>query len=90
MKYILNKCFGGFSVNESVLKELGYKHVYDVRRDDKRLIKIIEERGSKNVQGMSAMLKVVDIPAEATDWTMVDYDGIERIIYVINGKLNYL
>ena len=90
MKYVLNKCFGGFNVNETILKELGYKYNYEVNPDDERLIKLIEERGVESVQGRFSMLKVVEIPDEATDWIKTDYDGIEQIIYVLNGKLNFI
>ena len=27
---------------------------------------------------------------EATDWQLQEYDGIESIIYVVNGKINHL
>ena len=33
-------------------------------------------------------LVILDIPDEATDWMIVDYDGAERIIYVLDGKLH--
>lgn len=90
MKYVLNKCFGGFNVNETILKELGYKYNYEINPDDEGLIKLIEERGSEAIQGRSSMLKVVDIPDEAADWIKTDYDGIEQIIYALNGKLNFI
>ena len=34
-------------------------------------------------------LVVVEIPDGATDWDIYEYDGLETIIYVLNGKIYY-
>ena len=31
--------------------------------------------------------KVVDIPDESTDYLITDYDGIETLYYVLDGKI---
>ena len=57
--------------------------------DEKKLARLINEYGSEKCSGHSAKLKVIEIPDNATDWDIEDYDGIERIVYVVDGKLNY-
>ena len=46
--------------------------------------------GAQFVQGKYAKLKVVEVPESATDFTLDEYDGWERIIYVVDGKLNFV
>lgn len=88
MKIVLNSCFGGFSVSQNVVRELGLKSEYHANRQDPRLIEMVE-KDSKATSGWAASLRVVDIPEEATDWELTEYDGIEGIIYVLDGKLHH-
>lgn len=37
--------------------------------------------------GHEELLKVVEIPDEVTDYRIVTYDGVEGIIYCLNGKI---
>lgn len=55
----------------------------------KKLIEAVEKFGDA-VNGSHSDLIIVDIPDEATDWQLQDYDGIESIIYVVDGKINHL
>lgn len=90
MKIVINTCYGGFSVSEEAAKFLNMPSVYaDIDRQEPILIKIVEEN-PKWVSGSHAYLKVVDIPDEATDWVIDEYDGLERILYVLDGKINYI
>ena len=57
--------------------------------DEKKMVELIITYGSEKCSGRSAKLKVIEIPDNATDWDVEDYDGIERIVYVVDGKLNY-
>lgn len=50
--------------------------LYD--RDDKDLIKLFEEMGSKKASGSHASLKIVEIP-EDVEWEISDYDGLEEV-----------
>jgi hypothetical protein len=34
-------------------------------------------------------LVVVEIPDNATDWNIEEYDGLETVIYVLNGRICY-
>ena len=89
MKFVLNKCYGGFDLSEEAQKILG-KEDYEIKRDDPDLLALIEEKGIQFVQGKYAKLKVVEVPESATDFTLDEYDGWERIIYVLDGKLNFI
>jgi len=90
MKIVINGCYGGFGLSKRVMKALGIEHEYEVARTDKRLIELVERCGSDYVsRGDCTSLEVVEIPDEATDWTIREYDGLETIIYVVDGKLHY-
>ena len=89
MKIILNKCFGGFEVKKSVLKKLGYEYCFEVDRQDPVLIEMIEKYGSDYVSDSMSKLVVVEVPDSATDWEMDDYDSVESITYVVDGKLHH-
>ena len=91
MTFILNKCYGGWSISDFAMKQLGLDSNYpDMDEvDEKKLAELINEYGSEKCSGHSAKLKVIEIPDNATDWDIEDYDGIERIVYVVDGKLNY-
>ena len=89
MKYVLNKCFGGFGLNEETLEKLGARWSGDVDRQDPRLIEMVEQ-DSASVSGDFAELEVIEIPDEATDWEVDEYDGIESITYVLDGRLHHI
>ena len=89
MKFVLNKCYGGFDLSEEAQEILGQAD-YEIKRDDPDLLALIEEKGIQFVQGKYAKLKIVEIPESATDFTLDEYDGWERIIYVVDGKLNFI
>lgn len=86
MKIVVNKCYGGFSVSKDVCEKLGLESVYDADRYDTRLIQMVEE-DPQAVGGYFAALCVVEIPDDATDHTIIDYDGCETVLYVMNGKI---
>lgn len=88
MKIVINECYGGFGLSEEVAKELGYKKCDDsvTVRTDPRLIKKIEEKA--NVSDEFSALTVVTIPDNTTDWMIHDYDGMESIWYVVDGKIH--
>ena len=89
MEIVINTCYGGFSVSEEAVRFFNLDSVYSyIDRQDPVLIKKVKENPDW-VSGRFANLKVVDIPDEATDWIIDEYDGLERIMYVLNGKINY-
>lgn len=93
MKIVLNKCYGGFSLSEFACEKLGcYPYDYDVlsARANKKLIDLMETYGSEKCSGKHAAIVIVEIPDETTDWEIGDYDGIETVTYVVNGKIHHV
>ena len=89
MTYVLNKCFGGFSLSPFACNALGVDNAYaDLTAEHiGKLVELIREYGSEKCSGSSAKLTVVEIPDNFTDIEWDDYDGIERITYVVDGKI---
>ena len=84
MKIVLNKDYGGFSLPLEYCDLLDcwcYDYGMEERLDPV-LIKMVEE-GCDNFD-----LEVVEIPDTATDWAIDEYDGLESIVYVVDGKLH--
>ena len=87
MKIVLNRCYGGFSVSNAVAEKLGLESPYDdISRTDSRLIELVEA-DSKAASGSCASLHVVEIPEEATDYMINEYDGCETLYIVVDGKI---
>lgn len=97
MKIVLNRCFGGFSLSDKACEYLctddKYYYTYacgdeiaQKMRTETALVKCIEELG-EDANGSCANLGIVEIPDEATDWEINEYDGLESVIYVLNGKI---
>lgn len=87
MKLVINTCWGGFSLCDWARRELGYESDYSVARDDERLIEMIERFGSECISAEYSRLEVVELPEETTDYMIEEYDGKEKVIYVVGGKL---
>lgn len=85
MKVVINDCFGGFSINREIAKQHFNDKWYTIERTNPTLIDLIES--GINCSGLYSELKVVEIPETATDWRIFDYDGLEYIIYVVDGKI---
>lgn len=95
MKVVINGCFGGFSVSREIYEMMGlewdgFGYAFDNDRTNKELIKCIEKIGTERSSNRSAELEIVNIPDNATDWEISDYDGAEEVIAVVDGKLVHL
>ena len=86
MFIIINKCYGGFHIPDPLCVEYGLSRYDDMDRDDPRLVEFVREHGGDYREG-SSRLWLVEIPADATDWELDEYDGFERVTYVVGGKL---
>jgi hypothetical protein len=86
MKIVINVCFGGFGLTEEAKKALGIEYSEDIKRTDSRLVEMVET-DAVNIADRFAELEVIEIPDEATDWEINEYDGLESITYVVDGKL---
>lgn len=87
MKIVINNDFGGFDITEQEAKMLGvdrYKALIDADnfRTNPDLVGLVKSGKVHNQD-----LVVVDIPEEATDWMIVEYDGYEVVHYVMDGKI---
>ena len=90
MKMVINTCYGGFAIKDEVLERLGLDEDADDLRYDPRLIAEIERLGSKAVSEYYSRLEVVEVPDNATDYRISYYDGIETVLYVVDGKIHTL
>lgn len=76
-KIVINACYGGFSIPDELVKELGMRNPYsDVPRDHHKLVEYVESEKYK-ASGCHA-LKVVEIPDDV-DWQIEEYDGNEWV-----------
>lgn len=90
MVFVLNKCYGGFSLSPFAVERLGVDSAYadlDSLQID-ALAALIAEYSSEKCSGSFAKLKVVEVPDTVTDWIVQEYDGIEVLIYVLDGKIH--
>lgn len=85
MKIVINECFGGFSLPKEFCEKYHMDKYDDIDRTDERLVSFVESRG--HVKENCARLVVEEIPDNATDYMISDYDGAESIYYVVNGKI---
>ena len=87
-KIIINTCYGGFGISKKAEKRFGCKEQsYEEIRTNSAIIEAIETEGAKAISDRYAELAVVTIPDEATDYQILEEDGKETLICVINGKI---
>jgi len=74
MKIAINRDWGGFPYP--------YDSEYEKHRDNPELIKLV-------LAGEVPGVQVVEIPDTTTDWEINNYDGMESVIYVVDGLLHH-
>lgn len=90
MYILLNRDWGGFGFNENFSKKYGIARLLsDSGRADPDIIKAVIEYGIDNVNDSFSKIRLYWIPDDATDYDINNYDGMESIVYVMNGKLRY-
>ena len=100
MKFVLNKCYGGFVLSEKAEDELKAKlklkgelneefFDFEIERNNETLVEVVEKFGSEAYDNSLSKLRIVDIPDENTDYEIDECDGFETITYVLDGKLHY-
>lgn len=97
MLIVLNRAYGGYSVSKEFRRYWNNKYntdlgVYDFdehsMRTDPVFISELKNFGIEKASGPAAALEICKLPDDnVTDWIMNDYDGIETIYYVQNGKI---
>lgn len=84
MKVVLNSNYGGFKLPKEIVEKWGRDSRYDYDEEDRfddELIAYVEQHEGKDD------LVVGEIPDEATDYRLYEYDGLEWGIYVIDGLI---
>ncbi len=86
-RIVINRCYGGFGLSNQAVqryKELAWIPeeelfwTYDIPRDSKILLQVIDELGVEKASGPHAELKVIEVP-DGVKWHIADYDGMEHI-----------
>lgn len=91
MKLVINTVYGGFHLNQDLADLLDITTPTDAieTRYNKNLIEYVE-MGKTISEQKTCKVAVVEIPSDTTDWDIEEYDGLERVIFVQDGKLNYV
>ena len=86
MIVLANKTYGGYSHTAECAEHFGMKSHYDrIEREDRtdpELIKFYETQDTGDIG-------FCYVPEYATDWDLMEYDGKEWVVFVLNGKLHY-
>ena len=82
MDIVVNRSWGVFHIPKEIADKRGLSVYGDIDRTDKELV----NWANTNISS----LHVFSIPDEATDWEISDYDGMETIIYVVDGKIYHI
>ena len=87
MEIVVNRCWGGFGLSEKACKELGVESYYEVDRTNPKLIEMVKTWDPQDVNAWGSTLKVIELPFKTSDWVINDYDGMEIVYYVVDGKI---
>lgn len=82
MKIVINTSYGGIMARSAALRR-DPQFIEDVENG-----RFVGDFDAK--YGVAEELKVVEIPDDATDMMVVNYDGTEGVIYVCNGKIHLI
>lgn len=78
-KILVNTSFGGFALKDEYKDYVG--------REDEKLIALVEQ--SVDIGDNYAEIGIAEIPDNATDYVIEEYDGKETVLYVVDGKIFY-
>ena len=83
MKMVINANYGGFGFGVAEQYEDWVRDFdFECDRFNAELVEFVEAHPDE-----CGDLGVIDIPEEATDWEINEYDGWESVIYVLNGRI---
>lgn len=86
MRVVINVNFGGFSLPEEFCEKYHMDRYDNIDRTDERLIEFVMSH-KNNVEVFCGRLVAEEIPDNATDYIITEYDGAESIYYVLDGKI---
>ena len=93
MKIVINKRYGSFELPTEFCTIYELDEYDGIDRADTRLVDFLESyfaaTGKKSYSGRFSKLVIKEIPDIATDWDISEYDGVESIIYVVDGQLHW-
>lgn len=86
MKVVINNDFGGFGlgIGEKCKKFIEGPYWHEEARTQQDFIEFVENNPDE-----CGDLAIAIVPDEATDWIIREYDGLEEVIYVMDGKIHY-
>lgn len=78
-KILVNTSFGGFGLKDEYKPYVG--------REDEKLIALVEQ--GVDIGDNYAEIGIAEIPDNATDYYINEYDGKEEVLYVLDGKIRF-
>ena len=95
MKIVINNCYGGMDTEHQALRtdpDFIAKVEAGFDGKEKNHFEFTTTGGEKRSFDFGRLehLIVVEIPDESTDYYINDYDGVESVFYVVNGKIHVL
>ena len=87
MKFVINACYGGFGIDSKWCAKNCEEGCREDCHECAKLIHAVEKKESVNDD--FSKLTVVEIPDKATDYEILEYDGCESLLYVLDGKIRY-
>jgi hypothetical protein len=78
-KILVNTSFGGFGLKDEYNDYAG--------REDEKLIALVEQ--GVDIGDDFADIGIAEVPDNATDYVIEEYDGKETVLYVVDGKIRY-
>lgn len=84
MEIVINTSYGGITEESAALR---YNPQFIEEVKSGRFVGRVVEGA---FGGYAETLKVVEIPDEATDHIIVNYDGMEGVIFCCNGKIGVI
>ena len=88
MKILVNTSFGGFGLKDEYYADfMARTQGFDDIREDAVLIDLVEQ--GVDIGDNYAEIGIAEIPDNATDYYIEEYDGKEKILYVVDGKIRF-
>lgn len=100
MKVVLNMNFGGFIIPDDVYDRLGIDYRSELATDivwrrgksrsDPKVVEAFEESNNYWKERGEPLddIVIAVIPDESTDFLITEYDGMETLYYVLDGKIH--